>query len=97
MDEMAAEDPRELMNPELGKWKKIAVIINTGKEDGVQHDSQACKYKWSTLLSDFKKIWDFHQRTGRNAEDYFEISFPNQRENKLPKIFFLAAYRNMAE
>jgi hypothetical protein len=30
-------------------------------------------------------------------EEYFKISFPERRENKLPKTFFVAAYRNMAE
>jgi hypothetical protein len=56
MDELAAEDPMELMNPELGKWGKIARVINTGKQDEVDRDGPAYKYKWSTLLSDFKKI-----------------------------------------
>ena len=58
MDELAAEDPRELMNLELGKWGKVAFIINAGKVDVVKQDGPAYKYKWSTLLSDFKKIWD---------------------------------------
>jgi hypothetical protein len=85
------------MNPKLGKWGKVALVINAGKVDVVERDGPACKYKWSTLLSDFKKIWDFHQRTGRNSEEYFEISFPEKKEHKLPKTFFVAAYRNMAE
>jgi hypothetical protein len=36
---------RELMNPELNKWEKIALVINIGKQDGVQQDGHACKYK----------------------------------------------------
>jgi hypothetical protein len=31
MDKLAAEDPRELMNPKLRKLGKIALVINTGK------------------------------------------------------------------
>lgn len=97
--EMAVEDPRELMCPELGKWGKIAMILNAGKGEGdVERDRDACKYKWSTLLSDFKKIWDFHSRTGRNSEEYFHDTTAEEKKlHKLPKSFYAVAYRNMAE
>jgi hypothetical protein len=50
MDELAVEDPKKLMNPELRKWRKIALVINNGKQDKVEQDNHACKYKWSTFL-----------------------------------------------
>lgn len=87
------------MCPELGKWGKIAVILNSSKGEGdVDRDRDACKYKWTTLLSDFKKIWDFHRRTGMNSEAYFtDTSAEEKKQHKLPKSFYAAAYRNMAE
>lgn len=99
VEEMSVDDPRELMCPELGKWGKIALKLNASKGEGdVDRDRDACKYKWSTLLSDFKKIWDFHSRTGRNSEEYFlDISAEDKKLHKLPKAFYGVAYRNMAE
>lgn len=96
---MSVQDARELMCPELGKWGKIAMILNSSKGEGdVERDRDAYKYKWSTLLSDFKKIRDFHSRTGRNSEEYFtETTSDEKKLHKLPKAFYLSAYRNMAD
>ena len=88
MDELVVVDPRELMNLELGKWRKIVVVINSEKQDRVYRDGPTCKYKWSTLQSDFKKIWYFHKKTGRNSKEYFVISVPERCEYKVPKTFF---------
>ena len=87
------------MVPELGKWGKIALILNAAKGEGdVHRDRDACKYKWSTLLSDFKKIWDYHGRTGMNEESYFKDTTAAEKKlHKLPKSFLPVAYRNMAE
>ena len=95
---MMVEDARELMCPEIGKWGKIAMVLNSGKGEGdVQRDRDACKYKWSTLLADFKKIWDFHSRTGTNSEEYFRETTPAEKKlHKLPKTFYFIAYKNMA-
>lgn len=50
------------------------------------------------MLSDFKKIWDFHSRTTTNCEAYFtETTAEEKRQQKLPKSFYAIAYRNMAE
>lgn len=99
IDEITVEDVRELMCPELGKWGKIALILNSSKGEGdVERDRDSCKYKWNTLLSDFKKIWDYHSRTGTNSEEYFkETTAEEKKTHKLPKTFYLSAYRNMAE
>ncbi|KAG0606268.1 hypothetical protein M758_9G127100 [Ceratodon purpureus] len=99
IEELSVEDARELMCPELGKWGKIAMKMNASKGEGdVERDGSACKYKWNTLLSDLKKIWDYHSRTGRNNEEYFTDTSPEEKKlYKLPKVFYISAYRNMAE
>ena len=99
LEEMSVDDPRELICPELGKWGKIAKILNASKGEGdVDRDRDACKYKWSTLLSDFKKIWGFHARTERNSQEYFtETTAEQKKVLKLPKAFYAVAYRNMSE
>ncbi|KAG0578609.1 hypothetical protein KC19_4G036600 [Ceratodon purpureus] len=99
LDELTVDDPRELMCPELGKWGKIAVLLNATKGDGdVHRDRDSCKYKWNTLMADFKKIWDFHSRTGRNSEEYFRETTPAEKKlHNLPKTFYFVAYKNMAE
>ncbi|KAG0627716.1 hypothetical protein M758_2G222900 [Ceratodon purpureus] len=73
--------------------------MNASKGEGdVERDGPACKYKWNTLLSDFKKIWDYHSRTGRNSEEYFTDTSPEEKKQyKLPKAFYISAYRNMSE
>ena len=99
IDEMTVKDARELMCPELGKWGKIALKLNAAKGEGdVERGGEACKYKWNTLLSDFKKIWDFHCRTGRNSEEYFTDTTKEEKAlHKLPKSFYAVAYRSMSE
>ncbi|KAG0572793.1 hypothetical protein KC19_VG125600 [Ceratodon purpureus] len=99
IEELTVEDARELMCPELGKWGKIAVKINASKGEGdVERDGPTCKYKWNSLLSDFKKIWDFHARTGTNCKEYFTDTPPAEKKVlKLPKAFYITAYRNIAE
>ena len=57
IDEMTVEEPKELMCPKLGKWGQIVFVLNSTRgEEEVEMKGDACKYKWSTLLSDFKKI-----------------------------------------
>ena len=67
-------------------------------EGDIKRDRDACKYKWNTLLSDFKKISDFCSRTGRNSKEYFKEATPEEKKvPKLPKTFYAVAYKNMAE
>ena len=99
INEMNVEDVRELICPEVGKWGKIAIILKSSKREGdVGRDHESCEYKWSTLLSIFKKIWDFHSHIRRNSEEYFkDTTLEEKKQHKLPKSFYIVAYRNMAE
>jgi hypothetical protein len=59
LEDIEVEDARELMHPELTKWGKIAIKVNeAGKVRGghIARDGLAYKYKWQTLLADYKKV-----------------------------------------
>jgi hypothetical protein len=47
----------------------------------------ACKAKWNQLIPDYKRIVDFHARTGHNARDYWELSTCEHTMEGLPKTF----------
>jgi hypothetical protein len=50
-------------------------------------DGPACKAKWNQLLPDYKRIVDFHARSGQNATDYWELSSADRTAEGLPKTF----------
>ena len=70
IDEMEVTDVRDLMASELTKWGCIAekVIAATGGE--IIREAPACKHKWQSTISEYKRIVDFHYTTGTNSEEY---------------------------
>jgi hypothetical protein len=97
MDELEADDPRELMNPEMSKWHKISVAVNAVQGISCYRSPEACKYKWQTLLPEYKRVADVHKDTGVNSTLYFEMSFRERKEKALPKNFDQYVYRDMHE
>jgi hypothetical protein len=55
-------------------------------------DGPTCKGKWNQLIPDYKRIADFHARTGRNVAEYWELSTSEHIVEGLPKTFSQELY-----
>jgi hypothetical protein len=72
---LEVDDPKELMNLEMNKWNKISVFVNVDQGINYYRSPEACKYKWKTLLLEYKHIADVHKETEMNFMLYFKMSF----------------------
>jgi hypothetical protein len=95
LEELDMEDSRDLMQPETSKWTRIASKVNAMGNGVCHRDGAACKYKWQMLLSDYKKIADFHSGTGMNEEEYWGLTFADKKSVGLPRTFFEEVYGRM--
>ena len=69
--------------------------MNVGDGIACYRSPEACKYKWQTLLSEYKKVADLHRETGTNSLLYFEMTFGQRRARELPKNLDLYVYEEM--
>ena len=68
--------------------KAYSTKVNNNKAPGaVDRDGSMCKYKWTALLQDYKKIYDFYKDTRRDERDYWLVSLEEKKEQRLPRIF----------
>jgi hypothetical protein len=88
LEELDMDDSRDLMQPETSKWTRIAAKVNAAGNGPCHRDGAACKYKWQTLLSDYKKIADFHSGIGVNEEEYWGLNFIERKSLGLPRSFY---------
>jgi hypothetical protein len=63
------------MNIEMSKWERVSLSMNAGTWISCYHSLEACKYKWQTLLLEYKRVTDVHRETGTNSMAYFDMSF----------------------
>jgi hypothetical protein len=97
IEELEVDDSRQLMNPEMSKWEKNLVSINARHGTSCYRSLEACKYKWQTLLPEYKRVADVHKETGVNSMLYFEMSFRERKDKTLSKFFYPYVYRDMHE
>ena len=100
LEDIEVEDAKELIFPEQTKWGKIDAVVNeAGKLQGghVERDGLACKYKWQTLLADYKNVVDFHKGTGLVGTEYFDLHSKERKERRLSPQFFEEVYAQMHE
>ena len=74
----------DLMTTDMTKWSRIAQKINTSIGGKIIWEGPACKHKWQSTLSEYKKIANFQCTTGSNSEECFNMSFQKKRELNLP-------------
>jgi hypothetical protein len=83
------------MTSEMTKWDKISLSVNTAPGISCYRIPEACKYKWHTLLPEYKRVADLHRQTGTNYMLYFELTFGQRREKGLPKKIDAYVYKDM--
>ena len=83
-DDLENQHEPNLMRRENTQWSQISawVIEICGKLIECNRDSSACKDKWSTLLVDYKKVFDCHKASGSSS--YWTMSSQQHIELQLP-------------
>jgi len=63
-------DQRDLMCPEVTRWTLIADEVMRAGYSPCIRDGTACKVKWNQLVPDYKRIFNYHGRSGQNVQDF---------------------------
>ena len=69
LDELDCVDDRDLMTLDSTNWTCVLQLVMRARFSPCLRDGRTCKTKWNLILSDYKKIADYHARTGRNGPD----------------------------
>ena len=97
LEELDAVDGRDLMHSEATKWTQISEKVMAAGFSSHFRDGTACKGKWHLILPDYRKIADYHARTGINSEDYWMLTNDEYVAEKLPKSFSKEIYSRIHE
>jgi hypothetical protein len=89
-----SSDSRDNMEPALLKWTQIAEEVGKAGCSTFPRGPLACRDKWQTLFSEYKKICDYKGATG-SSEDYFRMSSRRHKELTLPANFAHVHYCEM--
>lgn len=87
LQDLDAIDRRDLMTPDTNKWMRISQQVMQAGFSPCIRDGTACKTKWNQLIPDYKRIADYLSRTGRNVQDYWELSATERMTDGLPRQF----------
>lgn len=82
------------MNSNTTRLEKNTAKLNIKDIDTSDRDGYGCKYKWTRLLTDYKKIIDFYRVTSRD-EEYFNIGILERKAQTLEKMFHQKVYNKM--
>jgi hypothetical protein len=58
------------MNPDATKWIHVSDHVMCAGFSPCLCNGLAYKTKWNQLIPDYKRIADYHSRTGQNVVDY---------------------------
>ena len=97
LEELDAIDGRDLMDSEVTKWSRISDKIMASGFSTHFRDGMACKGKWHLILPDYRRVADYHARTGLNDEDYWLLTPNELTMEKLPKAFSKEIYVRIHE
>jgi hypothetical protein len=81
-----APNSRDLMESATKKWTRIATDVSNASFSAHYRGGSACKDKWQTFFTDYKKISDYKAATG-SSEDYFHMAGKRRKELTLPPNF----------
>ena len=87
------EDNSDRMQAKGSKWSKIVEKFHANEVYQCHRNAAACKYKWQTMLSKYKKIVDYHKGIGINSLQYFSLDREKRQEKNLLCSFFERVYQ----
>lgn len=76
------------------RWTRFAEAVAQAGCSKFPRVAHACKDKWTTLFSDYKKLFDYKTETELH-EDYFRMSSKRSKELYLPPNFSSTHDRDM--
>ena len=97
LEELDCIDGRDLMESEVTKWSRISDKVMASGFSLHFRNGMACKGKWHLLLPDYRRVVDYHARTGINEEDYWVLTSNELTAEKLPKAFSKEIYMRIHE
>jgi hypothetical protein len=85
LEELDVIDGRDIMHSEATRWTRISEKVMAPGLSSHFRDGTTCKGKWHLILPDYRKIADYHGRTGINSEDHWMLTNDEYVAEKLPK------------
>ena len=76
------------MAMDASKWGCIVDKVNVAARGETTRHGPACKHKWQSTLSEYKRIVDFHSMIGTKVEEYFHLTFGEKHEQNFPWSYF---------
>jgi hypothetical protein len=95
MDEVDTVDARDLMEPDVTKWSRISAKVMAAGYSRCTRDHSMCKSKWHLIITDYRRISDYHARTGINREVYWSQTSGQHVQDGLPKCFAQELYERI--
>jgi hypothetical protein len=74
INELDTIDACDLMDPDVTKWTHISEKFMAVGYSPCFHDHAMCKSKWHLIILEYRRIADYHSRTGTNKEVYWSQS-----------------------
>ena len=87
MGEVDTVDARDLMEPDVTKWSRISAKLIAARYSPCTRDHSMCKSKWHLIIADYRRIADYHARTGINKQVYWSQTSGQHVQDGLPKCF----------
>jgi hypothetical protein len=75
IEDLQVDDPRVLKQTKGSKWDRVSLSVNASAGISCYRSPDACKYKWQTLLLEYKKVANLYREIGTNSLLYFEMTF----------------------
>jgi hypothetical protein len=97
MDELDTVDARDLMDPDVTKWRRISDKVMAAGFSPCWRDHSMCKSKWHLLLPEYRRIANYHARTGTSKEAYWSQTSTEHVQEGLPKSFSKKLYERIYE
>jgi len=72
---------------EVTRWMRVAEKVMKAGVSPCPRDGHSYKAKWSQILLDYKRIYNYHSRSGQNIHDFWSLTCDQQKLEGLPKQF----------
>jgi len=67
-------DKRDVITLEVTQRTLIADKVMRAGYSPCIRDRQACKVKWNQLIPDYKRLFDYHGKSGQNVQDFWDLT-----------------------
>jgi hypothetical protein len=97
MEELDMPDGHDLMTTDVNRWLRVSMLVMDAGFSPCMRDASSCKTKWHQILPNYKRIADYHSRTGTNTLDYWEQAPTERLVRGLPRLFSQELFNQLHE